>query len=104
LLQNVWRLNPRAHDDLLKLGTLGIALMATVSALCCLTALGLAKRAEWGRRLAIAVFMINAAGDLANATLGHDFRTLIGLPVAALLVAYLMRPAIRSHFGTPPQA
>jgi hypothetical protein len=55
--------------------------MAVVAAACGLAAVGLARNAEWGRRLAISVLTINVVGDSLNALLMRDARTLIGLPI-----------------------
>ncbi|HEX4631216.1 MAG TPA: hypothetical protein VH188_09645, partial [Chthoniobacterales bacterium] len=50
ILEPIWRLRPDARIDFEELGTWSIALMAVVGAACGLSALGLARRAEWGRR------------------------------------------------------
>ncbi|MEY2512346.1 MAG: hypothetical protein QOE26_3109, partial [Verrucomicrobiota bacterium] len=68
-----------------------IALMATVGVACGLASLGLARHAEWGRRLAIGILTVNLIGDSLNALLRHDLRTLIGLPIGGLMIWYLIR-------------
>jgi hypothetical protein len=45
----------------------------------------------WGIWIAIAVLSVNIVGDLANAVVRHDYRTLIGPPIAAALIWYLSR-------------
>ena len=64
--------------------------MIVVGTACGLAAIGLARNAEWGRRLAIGVLAINLVGDSLNALLRHDPRTLIGLPIGGLMILYLM--------------
>ncbi len=64
--------------------------MAVVGVACGLSAIGLARNAEWGRRLAIGVLTVNLIGDSLNALLRHDPRTLIGLPIAGLMIWYLL--------------
>ncbi len=64
--------------------------MAVVGVACGLSAIGLARNAEWGRRLAIGILTINLIGDSLNALLRHDPRTLIGLPIAGLMIWYLL--------------
>ena len=65
--------------------------MAVVGVACGLSAIGLAKNAEWGRRLAIGVLTVNLIGDSLNALLRHDPRTLIGLPIGGLMIWYLVK-------------
>jgi hypothetical protein len=72
-------------------GVWSIALMAAVGAACGLAAFGLARGAEWGRRLAIGVLTVNLVGDTFNAVFRHDLRTLIGLPIGELTIWYLLR-------------
>ena len=74
--------------------------MAMVGAACGLAAVGLAKNAEWGRRLAIGVLTVNLIGDSLNAVLRHDPRTLIGLPIGGLMIWYLI--SRRGDFLTSP--
>jgi len=68
-----------------------ISLMTVVGAACGLAAFGLARNAEWGRRLAIGILIVNLLGDSLNAWLRHDPKTLIGLPVGGLMIWYLAR-------------
>jgi uncharacterized membrane protein (UPF0136 family) len=65
--------------------------MAVVGAACGFAAAGLARNAEWGRRLAIGVLTVNLVGDLLNALFRHDPRTLIGLPIGGLMIFYLVK-------------
>ena len=74
-LESIWRLRPDARADFQEIGTWSIALMAVVGAACGLSAFGLARSAEWGRRLAIGVLAVNLLGDTFNAVFLHDVRT-----------------------------
>lgn len=89
-LESIWRLRPDARFEFQKIGDWSIALMATVGAACGLAAFGLARTAEWGRRLAIGVLTVNLVGDTFNAVFRHDLRTLIGLPIGGLMIWYLV--------------
>jgi hypothetical protein len=64
--------------------------MAVVAAACGLAAVGLARNTEWGHRLAIGVLIINLIGDLLNALFIRDAKTLIGLPIAGLMILFLV--------------
>jgi hypothetical protein len=91
-LESIWRLKPEARVEFLQIGRgLSIALMLIVAGACASSAIGLARNAEWGRRLALAVLIINLIGDSLNALFRHDPRTLIGIPIGALMICYLLR-------------
>jgi hypothetical protein len=100
----MWQLNLQAHETFVHMGTWAVVLMGAVSAGCALSAGGLLARSSWGYRLAIAVLGVNLLGDTANAILRDDPRTLIGLPIGGLLIAYLLRPQIRGLFGSGADA
>lgn len=90
-LEPIWRLKPEARVEFHKIGGASVLLMAVVGGACGLAAVGLARNAEWGRRLAIGVLAANLIGDSANAFLRHDATTLIGLPVGGLMIFYLVK-------------
>lgn len=76
---------------LAQLGSWGVPLMATVSLACIAAAVGLWKGHPAGYRLAVALLLTNLAGDLANATVRGDPRTLVGIPIVGVLLWYLLR-------------
>jgi hypothetical protein len=88
-LDRIWLLRPGVQAEFQEYGTWAILLMAAVGAACGLSAFGLAKRAEWGRRLAISVLTVNLVGDMFNAVFRGDLRTLIGLPIGGFMIWYL---------------
>jgi hypothetical protein len=90
MLEPIWRLRPEARTEFGEFGNWSIALMAIVGAACGLAAFGLARRAEWGRRLGVGVLTVNLIGDMFNAVFRHDLRTLIGLPIGGLMIWYLI--------------
>jgi len=89
-LEPIWRLNPDAHIAFQQLGKLSILLMFAVGAACAAAAIGLGKGARWGIPLALAILFINLVGDLLNAFVRRDLRTLIGLPIGGAMIAYLL--------------
>jgi hypothetical protein len=91
-LEPIWRLKPEARIQFRELGHVAsIALMALVGTACGLAAIGLARNADWGRRLALAILVVNLVGDSLNAWLRHDSKTLIGLPIGGLMIWYLVK-------------
>jgi hypothetical protein len=93
ILDSLWRLNPEAQAAFQSIGWLSILLMATVGTACGLAAIGLARNTTWGCWLGILVLTVNLVGDLTNALLRHDLRTLIGVPIAGAMMVYLYRCA-----------
>ena len=89
-LDPIWRLNPDAHLEFQKIGGLSILLMIVVGSACASAAIGLATRARWGVPLALGILAVNLVGDLLNAFVRHDLRTLIGLPIGGAMIAYLL--------------
>jgi hypothetical protein len=90
-LDVLWLANPEAHAAFGTHRAAATALMLAVSAACASAAFGLAKRARWGRRLAMEIIAVNLAGDLAGAAVRHDARPLIGLPIAGAMLWLLSR-------------
>src|SRR4051812_50102133 len=90
-MEIIWKLRPQARGEFEELGTWSIVLMAAVGAACGLAAFGLARGAEWGRRIAIGVLTVNVVGDMFNAVFHGDMRTLIGLPIGGLMIWYLTK-------------
>ncbi len=89
-LDPIWRLNPDAHVAFQQIGRLSILLMVVVGSACAVAAIGLATRARWGVSLALGILAVNLVGDLLNAFVRHDLRTLIGLPIGGAMIAYLL--------------
>jgi hypothetical protein len=90
-LDSLWRLNPEAHAAFQRIGGLLILLMVIVGVACALAAIGLARNAKWGRWLGILILAANLVGDLTNAVVRHDLRTLIGVPIAGAMIFYLAK-------------
>ncbi|MFL5404062.1 MAG: hypothetical protein ACJ8BF_14760 [Gemmatimonadales bacterium] len=97
-LEAMWRLNPAAHDAFIEIGAWAVPLMIVVAAACVLAATGLWTGRAWGYRVASGVLVVNLIGDLGNALLRHDLRTLIGVPIGGGLLWYLHRLRRRGHF------
>ena len=73
--------------------------MGTVGVGCALAARGVWSRARWGYRLALTIVAVNLVGDVSNALLSGDLRSLLGVPVGGGLIAYLLSSRVRGHFG-----
>lgn len=88
----VWRLNPSAREGFAELGVRwSVLLMTIVGCACGAAAYGLARGRAWGRGMAIGILLVNLLGDCVTASVRHDPRTLIGLPIGGAMVFYLWR-------------
>ena len=90
-LDSLWRLNPEAHSTFRYLGRMSVLLMFVVGTGCAFAAIGMWQGSRWGVRLALVILSVNILGDLVNALMRHDLRTLIGLPVGGAMIAFLVR-------------
>ncbi len=101
LLEPMWRLNPRARESFATMGVWALVLMAVVSIACASASVGLWRGRRWGYLLALALLTFSLLGDLANALLGIEPRAWIGVPIAALMLAYLGTRRVRAFFAAP---
>ncbi len=100
-LEPMWRLNPRARESFAIMGVWALVLMAVVSIACVSATVGLWRGRRWGYLLAIALLTFSLLGDLANALLGIEPRAWLGVPIAALMLAYLVTRRVREFFEAP---
>jgi hypothetical protein len=98
-LNEVWRLNPHGHDGLLRIGVWAVVLLFAASASCAATFVGLWKRARWGHTLAIVLIGINLLSDIVNTVLGIEPRAIVGIPIALLIILYLLTKRLRNYFA-----
>jgi uncharacterized membrane protein (DUF2068 family) len=96
-LDSLWRLNPDAHAAFQSLGKLSIAMMAVLGAACAAAAIGLTKNCRWGRNLAVIILAVNVGGDLINVLARGEVRALIGVPIAAAMIVYLLRARVEAR-------
>lgn len=89
-LEPIWRLNPRAHENLSRLGPWAVLLLSSVSMLCAAAAIGLWRGSRWGYWLAVGLILTNLLGNAINVVLRTEPRAIVGVPIAAALLAYLM--------------
>ncbi len=98
LLEPMWRVNPRAHEQFLAMGVWAPVLMAVVCLACATAAVGLWRGRRVGFVVGVALLATSLAGDLANALSGLEPRAWFGVPIAALFLALLLGPRARAWF------
>jgi hypothetical protein len=89
-LELVWRLNPRAHENLSGLSLWAVLILSTVSMCCAAAAIGLWRGSRWGHWLAVGLILTNLLGNVTNVVLGTEPRAIVGVPITASLLAYLI--------------
>lgn len=96
-LDRAWTLNPVAYAQLLPLAPLIAVPFALLSLLLLLAGLGWFRRRRWGWILGTAIIALNLAGDLIHLAMG-DWKSVVGVVIAGLLLVYMTRPAMRYFF------
>ena len=89
-LDSLWRLNPDARLAFQSLGYWAVVLMLTVGTACLFAAIGLWRGRPWGTWLALIILSINMLGDLTNVFVRHDYRGVVGVPVAGAMIFFLL--------------
>jgi hypothetical protein len=89
-LEPLWRLNPHAREGFAAMGNWAMLLMAVVCVACAAAAIGLWRCARWGYWTALVILCVNLSGDTLNILVAHDWRTLVGLPIGGVMLAYLI--------------
>jgi hypothetical protein len=98
VLDRMWILNPRAHQQLAPFGrTIGIPFLL-LSASLGAAAVGWFQHRPWGWRLAVFIVSAQVLGDLGNVFLGHFIEGGVGVAIAAALLVYLLRANVRAIF------
>ena len=100
VLEPMWRVNPRGHAALAGIGVWASVLLFVVCAACALAGVGLWRGARWGYWLAIAFLTVNMFSDLANALLGTEPETIVGVPIVIAILAFLMSRRVRRYFSS----
>jgi hypothetical protein len=96
--QGMWRVNPRGHNGLVRIGLWAVVLLFAASISCAAAAIGLWRRARWGHGVAVALIAINLLSDIANALMATEPRAIVGIPIAFALLLYLLRKPVRNYF------
>ena len=99
-LESMWRLNPGAHENLSSLGLWAVVILTPVSMFCAAAGIGLWRGSRWGYWIAVGLMVTNLLGDVTNVALGTEPRAIVGVPiVAAILVYLIMSKKVRDFFS-----
>ena len=98
VLDRMWVLNPRAHQQLAPLGkAVGIPFLLLSAGLGA-AALGWFNHRSWGWRLAVFIIATQILGDIANIFMGRIWEGSVGTIIAGALLLYLLRPNVKAVF------
>jgi len=98
-LDRMWNLNAPAHEALAAQAKPVATLLLLIGALAAAAGVGLLSRRLWAWLLSLAIFGINALGDVVSLVITRDwFHGLAGILIDALFLYLLLRPSVRSFF------
>jgi hypothetical protein len=103
-LDAVWNLNRTAYLQFALLGKLAGYVLLGIAVITALTGYGLLKGRMWAWWVAVAIFVMNGAGDAINIFVGEPLKGIVGLAVASCFSLYLFRPATKMFFAKSASA
>ncbi len=96
-LDRAWDLNRAGHAGLSSMGrAIGIPFLILAAALF-LAGMGWFQRKHWGWFLGTGIIASNLLADLIHLLLG-DWKSLVGVVIAGLLLFYMTRNRVRTYF------
>lgn len=99
LLDRLWELNRPGAAAFHALGRFSGALLWALGIATAAAAIGLLRRKPWAWWFAVALFAVNACGDVVSLFVTGDLgRAASGLAVASVFLYLLTRPRVRRHF------
>ena len=98
-LESIWKLNPRARESFSRIGAWAPLLLALVCLACAACAYGFFVGRRWAYPLGVGGLLVNLTGDIVNAALGIEPRAVVGVPIVALILWYLLSRRVRDFFG-----
>jgi len=99
LLDRLWRLNPQGAAVFHAIGPVSGVLLLVLAVGTLAAARGLLAGRRWAWRFSVALFAIDAAGNIVSFFLIHDaLRTAAGAIISSAFLIALCRPAVRRYF------
>jgi hypothetical protein len=98
-LDRMWGLNPAAHEAFATQGKYAATILLLAGGLAAVAGAGLLRGRLWAWLLSIALFGVNALGDVVGVVLTRDWaRGLAGILIDGLLLFLLLRAKVRAFF------
>jgi hypothetical protein len=100
-LDRMWQLNMPVYEAFATQARPVATLLLLVGGLAAAAGVGLLTRRLWAWLLSLAIFGINALGDLVSLLITRDWlHSLSGVVIDAIFLYLLLRPGVRSFFLT----
>jgi len=98
-LDRMWELNAPVHEAFATQARPVATLLLVIGGLAAAASMGLLARRVWAWLLSLAIFSINALGDLVSILITRDFvHGLSGILIDVIFLYLLLRPNVRSFF------
>jgi len=97
-LDQAWKLNMSAHEQMLPLGRVVGIPFIVLAVVLFLAGVGWFGRRYWGWVLGVSVIGINLAADVTHFFLGDRLKSGVGVVIASLLLFYMTREKVRGYF------
>jgi len=99
LLDRLWTLNPAGAVFFHSIGRVAGVFLLALGAVTLASACGLLRGRTWAWGVAVAIFAIDACGDIVSYLLIHDaLRTITGVVVSSAFLCSLCRRRVRDYF------
>lgn len=99
LMERLWRLNPEGAVLFHSIGPVSGVPLLMLAAGTLAAARGLLAGRRWAWRFSVALFAIDAAGNIVSLFLIHDvLRTAAGAIISSAFLIALCRPTVRRYF------
>jgi hypothetical protein len=99
VLDRTWGLNPQVHAAFADHAAQVATILALVGLLSAIAAVGLLRGQMWAWLLSVALFGINALGDVVSLAIARDwFQGLAGIVIDAALLYQLLQSNARACF------
>jgi hypothetical protein len=98
VLDQGWALNPGAHEQLAAFGRMAAIPFGVLAVAMLATALGWFGRRRWGWMLGAALLVLNVVGDVVQVARGERVKGVVGVVLAGLVLAAVVRPGMRQYF------
>jgi uncharacterized membrane protein (DUF2068 family) len=98
LLDQAWKLNLSAHEQMLPLGRVAGIPFLVLAVVLLVAGVGWFRRRYWGWVLGVSVIAVNLAADVIHFFLGDRLKSAVGVVIAFLLVFYMRCEKVRGYF------
>ena len=100
ILDFAWALNKTGHVQLARFGKIIALPFSALAVIALVAGIGWFRRRRWAWVIGVLGIAANLFGDLINMWIGEFWKGAAGVIIAGLLLAYMMRPAVRDYFRT----